>query len=156
MKVFKKSKLVAVIATLLLMLVAVPVAFGGIQWSGFDPQVQINGTQYNVTVLAPDRAWCDVTGPIDVTFYVDAGSEYILDFESEGGSGGCLVVTETTFVEVPIVTTDGSVGLEVLVSSARKKAFPVVIETVASNASGETVTTCEGQTNSAIQCTVYQ
>jgi len=138
------------------MLIAVPVVYGGIRWSGFDPQVQIGGTQYNVTVIAPESAWCDVSGPIDVTFYVAPGSEYVVDSESTGGSGDCAVETKTTFVET--ARADGRVGLEVLVSSDKKGRdkgkgrFPVKLEVVVDEGGDEAVTYCNGSSNKPVRC----
>ena len=147
MKFIKRPKALAAVATLLLMLIAVPVVYGGIQWSGFDPQVQINRTQYNVTVLAPDKAWCDVDGDIEVVFHVEAGAETKLDFESTGGSSACTVSTSTTFD-----ADDGNsgVGVSILVNSSGNGRFPVVVE-VASD--GEEAV-CRGVSGKSVSCSL--
>ena len=147
MKFMKRPKALAAVVTLLLMLIAVPVVYGGIQWSGFDPQVQIDGTQYDVTVLAPDRAWCDVDGDIEVVFHIEAGADFGLDFESSGGSGACTVTTSTTFD-----ADDGNsgVGVSILVNSSGNGRFPVVVE-VASD--GEE-TVCRGVSGKSISCSL--
>ena len=147
MKFKRTPKQVAIIGTLLLMLIAVPVVYGGIQWSGFDPQVQIDGTQYNVTVFGPDKTWCDSGGDIDVTFYVEEGATTELDFESSGGPAECRVTTDTIFVE-----RDGQVGVdaEVTVAANGKGRSPVVVE-IASD--GESAV-CRGVAGKPVTCSL--
>lgn len=149
MRFLKKPKLMVVVATVALMLIAVPVAFGGINWSGFDPQVQIDGTQYNVTVSAPANAWCAVEG-VDVIFHVDPDldeTDVSVDFESTGGSGGCTVTTLSDFA----FDSDDGVVVEVLVSTKGRAKFPVLVEVVVDEDEDDAAT-CRGRANRAVWC----
>ncbi len=109
--------------------------------------MQIDGTQYNVSVHAPDAAWCDVDGDIDVVFHIEAGARTKLDFESTGGSNSCTVSTSTTFD-----ADDGNsgVGVSVQVNSSGKGRFPVVVQMVSD---GEEAV-CSGVSGKSVSCSL--
>ena len=98
-KLMRNVKLVAAASAVLAFMVAAPVVYGGLRWTGFDPELQVGGHKVNITIFAPTGRWCDVEGPVDVRVWVPKGTDARLVSESEGDDGGCTVVTSTTIGE---------------------------------------------------------
>ena len=99
MRTPKSMRVIALLSVLLLLLIAAPVAYGGLSWSGTDPRVMVNGTFYDVTVAVPPNQWCQVEGPYQVIFHVPAGAEVALLSESVGGPDECGTQSQTSLQE---------------------------------------------------------
>jgi hypothetical protein len=143
MKKLGSVKILAIASVLLILLVAVPVAYGGLRWSGLDPQVVIDGREYSVTVAVPPNQWCKVGSPYQVTFHVPEGAEYELLSETVAGPDDCSITSATSFrehedLDEPYVT--------ILVSSRGK------FRVVATVYSEDSLETCKGHANKKLRC----
>ena len=55
-KRMRNLKLAAAASAVLMFLIAAPVVYGGLRWTGFDPELEVGGHKVNVTVLAQRAA----------------------------------------------------------------------------------------------------
>ena len=62
-----RLRLAVVFFTVFTVLVGASVAYAGLRWSGIDPNVIVDDTQYALTIAVPTGQWCKIAGPVQVT-----------------------------------------------------------------------------------------
>ena len=137
--------MVAAASVVLTFLVAAPVVYGGLRWSGFDPAIRLaDGTVVNIEIGMPPGQWCQIDGPIGVMVSVPQGSGAAVVFEQPATESNCYVTTSTTIDEG---NTDGAAYVGVDVEA--KGNFPV---DVVVSINGAEVRTCSSKAGDTVQC----
>ena len=143
----RKIRWIVALSTMLVLLASTTVVYGGLRWTGIDPELDINGHKVNVTVFWPQNHTCDVFSRVKFRVQVPKGAE--VSFDESTGTFDCdngfsnTIDTETHIVykgrrdEVKVTGYVG--GLE---------NFPVKV--VVQGEHERRV--CRGKTNRPIKC----
>jgi hypothetical protein len=129
------------------MLLSVSVAYGGLRWSGIDPEVSLDGQTLNVTAQWHSEDLCSVDGDVLINIYVPFDTVVSPIIES---SADCNVngedVTLQTITEL-IETDSKKVTVTGLVTSGESMPARLLLDI-----NGKHIRTCGGQANSLITC----
>ena len=129
-------------ALLLVMMLAVPIAHGGVLWSGIDPIFRVADHQFNVRIEYPSQYDCSIDGDIKVVVKVPKSVDHVFLSESKGNLSGCSQLTHTYFEKS---RAKDHITVRVEVRSDEK--FPVKVKV---DMDGEWVAVAEGDSNSRI------
>ena len=119
MKWAKGLRLVVIVSTVLMVLAGASVIYGGLRWSGFDPIVLVDGTEYSLTVAVAPGHVCRLSEDVQVTFHVPEGARNKLVSEQDV----CNVSTSTSFEE----DADDDVYASVLVPARHRLPVDAVL-----------------------------
>ncbi len=148
----------ATMLSLLLLLVAVPVAYGGGRWRGIDPELKVNGHRVNIVIAVPPGTWCELDKAIEVSvlmpdldqaFFVAESTGEIVpgrSFQSNPDHTKCGAYTVTTLDEH--AGNPDAVYVSAYIGSDSRR-IPVDI-TVAVDGVEKIV--CSGKSNATVQC----
>ncbi len=142
----RKIRWIVALSTMLVLLASTTVVYGGLRWTGIDPELDINGKKVNVTAFWPEEHTCDVDEKIYFSIQVPRGSE--VSFEESKGrfkcdEGATTIKTHTKIVykgrrnEVKVtgyVGADGRFPVRILVQGEDERRI------------------CKGHTNSRVRC----
>jgi hypothetical protein len=143
----KNFKWMAIVPALLIMLLSVSVAYGGLRWSGIDPEVTLDGQTLNVTAQWHSDDLCSVGSDVLINIYYPAGVNVgkVAESSAECDIDGVIVTLQTFTAlypgDVKKVTVTG------LVTSGESMPARLLLDL-----DGKHIRTCGGQTNSLITC----
>ncbi len=148
MKWIRKLKWVAGVCSLVAVFAAVPAVYGGLRWTGIDPELDVDGHTVNVRVEWPEGYTCSVSNPVLIVISVPRNAEYSSAMESSDsfdcGPGETEISTHTIVVEQS--KPDRVEVSAWLRASERFPARVLVYE------DGERELTCRGVSNHFIAC----
>lgn len=103
MKWIRKLKWVAGVCSLVAVFAAVPAVYGGLRWTGIDPEVDVDEDTLNVRVEWPEEYSCSISNPVLIVVTVPNKAEYSPVRESSGsfdcGPEESEISTHTLVVE---------------------------------------------------------
>jgi hypothetical protein len=143
----KNFKWMAIVPALLIMLLSVSVTYGGLRWSGIDPEVDLDGHTLNVTAQWHSDDLCSVGSDVLINIYVPFGTDVSPVVES---SADCTVNGEavTLQTDTTLIETDSKkVTVTGLVTSGESMPARLLLDL-----DGKHIRTCGGQANSLITC----
>lgn len=147
----RKLKWLVAVAVVVAMGAFAPIVYGGLKWSGIDPEVDVDGHQVNVTVAVPPGQWCNIDGAIKVEFLVHKKASATLVAESVDTDGSkCGAHTSSSIKHKKGSKLEGKVYVTVVVEAEDGK-FPVEVLVVANGEGGDAIS-CAGQTDKKIKC----
>ena len=143
----KNLKWAALIPALLLTLLSVSVVYGGLRWSGIDPEISLDDHTLNVTAQWRSDELCDVSGDIEIDVYYPGGVSALVVSDS---TATCDVDGETVTISTVtnIHATDSrKVTVTGLVPTEDRMPAQLLL-----SLDGKHIRTCGGQANSLITC----
>ncbi len=143
MKVWMKNlKLMAALSVIVVVFASASVAYGGLRWAGFDPELMVNGDQVNIYVEWPASYTCDVDD-VHVVVSVPRGTDVTLVGESFSNfdcNGEAFFVESDT----QIVTHGKKNAIKVMATVESDERFPVRLQVFEN---GQLQQLCEGRNN---------
>ncbi|HAL47396.1 MAG: hypothetical protein FI707_01445 [SAR202 cluster bacterium] len=88
----RNLKLLSAIFAFAIFMAGGSVVYGGLSWTGMDPEVELPGNRgtVNVVFAVPPGTWCKIDGPIDVDIKAPSGSRLVSE-----QMGQCGVTTDS-------------------------------------------------------------
>ncbi len=71
----RNLKLLSALFAFAVFLAGGSVVYGGLSWTGMDPEILVDGQKFNVYVEWPEGDVCLIDGPIDVDFWYPKGTD---------------------------------------------------------------------------------
>ena len=143
----KHLKWAAIIPAMLIMVLSVTVVYGGLRWSGIDPEVSLDEHTLNITAEWHSEELCSVKGVVQIDVYHPTGVNAYVVSESSATCGVDGETYEVTTVTNTHVTNSKKVTVTGLVTSDDNMPARLLL-----NLDGKQIRTCGGQTNSLITC----
>ena len=143
----RKIRWIVALSTMLVLLASTTVVYGGLRWTGIDPELDINGHKVNVSVFWPQEYTCDVFRYVKFRVQVPRGS--VVSFDESTGTFDCdNGFTNTIETETYIVYKGKRNAVKVTGYVGGLSNFPikVVVE------SDDEKRVCRGHTNRPIKC----
>ena len=143
----RKIRWIVALSMMIVLLASTTVVYGGLRWTGIDPELDINGEKVNVTVFWPKEYTCEVFRYVKFKVQVPAGS--VVSFDESTGTFDCdngftnTIETETHVVKRGrrnVVKVTGYVG--------GLSNFPIKVVVQ----SDDERRVCRGTTNRPIKC----
>ncbi|MCH8308898.1 MAG: hypothetical protein IIB17_00200 [Chloroflexi bacterium] len=143
----KHFKWAAVVPAMLIMVLSVTVVYGGLRWSGIDPEVSLDDHTLNITAQWHSETLCSVNGDIQIDVYVPDGVTVGKVKESSATCsvyGGTVTISTDTNI---YKTNSNKVTVTGLMTSDENMPARLLLDL-----DGKHIRTCGGQTNSLITC----
>jgi hypothetical protein len=147
-KFTKRFKWMAAAVAMTALFASAPVAYGGVRWTGIDPEVNVNGHPFNVSVFWPEGYTCSIQGDIQIKLRVPEGASAEVKGESSG-TFDCNGSPKTIQTDTDIFEGGERkfVTFGALVESPER--FPVRLLVEENN---RKVLECKGQSNRVLKC----
>jgi hypothetical protein len=145
-------KLAALIPVLLLTVLSVSVVYGGLWWSGIDPEISLDDHTLNVTAQWRSEDLCAADGPITIDVYHPAKVTAVVVSES---SDSCVNADGETVILSTVTNTHATKSKKVKVTgtinSSQKMRARLLVEL-----DGKKIQRCKGKTNKLIKCKKFK
>lgn len=142
----RKIRWIVGVSTMLVLVASTTVVYGGLRWTGIDPELDINGNKVNVAVFWPDEYTCSLDEQVYFRVQVPRGAE--VSFEESDGTFDCDDGSTTVETMTKIVYKGKRDILRVTGYVGADERFPVRIVVKSDDARR----VCKGFSNSRIQC----
>ncbi len=151
MKKWTKIKWVVALSMLGALFATTSVAYGGLRWSGIDPQLEVNGHDVAATVIIPTAEACQIEGDtIELAMLIPSGADWdgtvmesSEDFDCDGEERTITTKTRARFARVD----DMYVAAMVPADDGDRFRVRLMVEV-----DGHTVRRCHGYSDSLVEC----
>ena len=143
----RKIRWIVALSMMVVLLASTTVVYGGLRWTGIDPELDINGHKVNVSVFWPQEYTCDVFRYVKFKVQVPAGAVVSFD-ESEGTFKCDNGFTNTIETETHVVKRGKRNVVKVTGYVGGLSRFPIKVVVQ----SDDERRVCRGTTNRPIRC----
>ena len=143
----KHLKWATVLPALLIMALSVTVVYGGLRWSGIDPEVSLDDHTLNITAQWHSETLCSVNGDIQIDVYHPAGVDAIIVSESTAYCEVDGEMIEVSTMTETHITNSNKITVTGLVTSDDNMPTRLLLDL-----DGKHIRTCGGKANSLITC----